>query len=271
MTEALPSIGPVADRVRRRLLDQIEAGDYRPGERLSAERELAGELGVSRSTVRQALAALEEAGDVRRVPGRGGGTFVRRRKVDRDLSRVVGVPRLLRAQGMTSGSQVVSTGIVPADAETAEALGLQSGDFVLDLVRIRLADSAPISLEHARLPAGRFPQLLELPLGGSLYELLEQHFETRPGQCEEHIEVVAADDDEASILTVPTGAPLLSILRVTHDQAGAAFEYSHDLFRADRTTITVRTPAPRRSSRGDRVLEFRPRSDSATGRSATAP
>lgn len=259
MSEPAPTIGPVADRVRRRLLDQIDAGGYQPGERLAAERELAEELGVSRSTVRQALAALEEAGDVRRVPGRGGGTFVRRRKLDRDLSRVVGVPRLLQAQGMTSGSQVVSTGILPAEGATAEALGLAVGDFVIDVVRIRLADGAPISLEHARLPAGRFPQLLELPLGGSLYELLEHHFHTRPGRCEEHIEVVPAGADEASILTVAPGAPLLSIVRVTQDQDGEPFEYSHDLFRADRTTITVRTPAPRRSSRGDRVVELRPR------------
>src|SRR6266571_90757 len=68
--------GPAAQRARHELVEQIRSGALRPGERLGAERDLAAALGVSRSTVRQALAVLERAGTVRRVPGRGGGTFV---------------------------------------------------------------------------------------------------------------------------------------------------------------------------------------------------
>ena len=258
MSEPVLSIGPAAERVRRQLLDQIQHGLLRPGERLGAERDLATKLGVSRSTMRQALGALETAGAVRRVPGRGGGTFVRSQKVERDLSRVVGVPALLRAQGMTSGSRIINTAITETDEETASALGLDRGSYVIDVVRIRLADGLPISLEHIRLPAERFPQLLDLPLGGSLYDLLEEHYETVPGEAEEHIEVVAASQDEASILGIDPGAPLLSITRTTKDTEGAVFEYSHDLFRADRTIISVRTPATPRSTSG-RVVALRPR------------
>ncbi|MGA8458074.1 MAG: GntR family transcriptional regulator, partial [Streptosporangiaceae bacterium] len=86
-----------SEDVRRVLADQIATGDLRPGQRLGAERELATELGVSRTTLRQALAVLEESGMVRRVPGRGGGTFVSKGKIERDLSRVVGVPAWLRS------------------------------------------------------------------------------------------------------------------------------------------------------------------------------
>lgn len=262
MTESNPVIGPTAEDARRRLLDQISRGQLRPGERLGAERELAQTLGVSRSTVRAALAALEEAGVVRRVPGRGGGTFVRQQMIERDLSQVVGVPALLREQGMTAGSQIVSTGLGPADQETAEALHLFPESYVIDLVRIRLADGTPISLEHVRLPAQLFPGLLDLPLGGSLYELLEEHYGTVPGEAVEHIEVVSAGEDEASILGVERGAALLSITRTTRDADGGHFEFSHDLFRADRTAITVRTPAATRSrasSSGARVVQMRPR------------
>ena len=260
MSESVPSIGPAAERVRRQLLDQIQHGLLRPGERLGAERDLAQKLGVSRSTMRQALGALETAGAVRRVPGRGGGTFVRSQKVERDLSRVVGVPALLRAQGMTSGSRIINTAIAKADQETVTALELAPGAYVVDVVRIRLADGLPISLEHVRLPAERFPQLLDLPLGGSLYDLLDEHYDTVPGEAEEHIEVVAASEDEASILGTEPGAPLLSITRTTKDQHGAVFEYSHDLFRADRTIISVRTPASPPAARGaGRVVALRPR------------
>ena len=254
------AIGPAAEEVRRRLLDQIGRGQLRPGERLGAERDLALDLGVSRSTVRAALATLEAEGVVRRVPGRGGGTFVHQRKVDRDLSQVVGVPALLREQGMTAGSRIVSTSMVAADETARAALGIGSGAYVFDVVRIRLADGTPISLEHVRLPADRFPGLLDQPLGGSLYELLEERYGTAPGEAVEHIEVVPAGEDEASILGVEPGAPLLSISRTTRDDDGLPFELSHDLFRADRTTITVRTPATTRARDGaGRVVQLRPR------------
>lgn len=255
------SIGPAAEQVRRRLLEQITGGRMPPGARLGAERDLAESLGVSRSTVRHALRALEEGGVVRRVPGRGGGTFVRQEKVERDLSQVVGVPALLRRQGMTAGSRTVSTAMTVADEDTRAALRLGEGDYVLDIVRLRFADGIPISLEHVRFPAARFPGLLDLPLGGSLYELLEEHYGTAPGEAVEHIEVVPASEDEASILGLDPGAALLSIARTTVDQSGEVFEYSHDLFRADRTSITVRTPASRRARAAGqgRVVQLRDR------------
>jgi len=262
VSEPATELGPAAEDVRYRLLDRISRGQLRPGERLGAERDLAISLGVSRSTVRQALGALASSGVVRRVPGRGGGTFVRQQKLDRDLSRVVGVPALLQAQGMTAGTRIVSTGLTAADEDTAAALGVPTGQYVVDVVRIRLADGTPISLEHARLPAQMFPGVLELPLGGSLYELLRDHYATTPGEALEHIEVVPAGEDEATILGMDTGGPLLSITRTTKNAAGVVFEYSSDLFRADRTVITVRTPAPAEGAEhgaNGRVVQPRPR------------
>jgi GntR family transcriptional regulator len=242
VVRVVEAAGPAAEEVRRGLLEQIAAGQLAAGARLGAERDLAVAFGVSRSTVRQALAALEQAGIVRRVPGRGGGTFVGHEKFERDLSHVVGVPALLQRQGMTAGSRVVSTGMVRADTATAQALDLDVDAYVIDVVRIRLADGTPLSLEHLRLPAQMFPGLLDLPLGGSVYELLEEHYAVVAGEALERIEVVPAGQQEASILGVDPDAPLLSISRTTRTPEGVAFEFSHDMFRADRTRITVRTP-----------------------------
>lgn len=243
--------GLAADRVRLKILERIRSGELPPGSRLGSERDLAVEYGVSRSTLRQALGTLEAAGTVHRVPGRGGGTFVGHGKVERDLSRVVGVPQLLRSQGIVAGTRVVSTAVVAADDNTAEALQIPTGAYVCDVVRIRLADRSPISLEHARLPADRFPGLLDLPLGGSVYELLEQHYRVQPDEALERIEVVEASADEGRILGVPEGAALLSVTRVTRDRSGIPIEYSHDLFRADRTRIVVTTP--RRADTGESI------------------
>lgn len=234
--------GPAADQVRLRIVELVHHGELAPGTRLGSERDLAVKFKVSRSTLRQALAAMEAVGTVYRVPGRGGGTFVGHGKVERDLSKVVGVPQLLRSLGIVAGTRVVSTSVVVADDATKTALEMLNGTYVFDIVRIRLADRSPISLEHARLPADRFPGLLDLPLGGSVYELLDEHFGVRPDEALERIEVVEASVDEGQTLGVSKGSPLLLITRITRDETGAPIEYSHDLFRADRTRIVVRTP-----------------------------
>jgi GntR family transcriptional regulator len=231
-----------ADDVRRTIADQIADGRLQTGERLGAERSLASEFGVSRSTLRQALAVLEESGLVHRVPGRGGGTFVSKGKIERDLSSVVGVPALLRSQGVVAGTKVLNARLSSANKPATAALRLKPGDLVIDLVRIRFADGVPISVEHAMFPAERFPGLLELPLGGSVYELLDTRYGTLPKEAIERIEVVAATADEASVLDVSEGAPLFSITRTTVDSAGDPFEYSIDLFRADRTSLVVHAP-----------------------------
>jgi GntR family transcriptional regulator len=233
------SLGPTALAARDRLLAELGG----PGERLGAERELAARLGVSRSTVRTALADLERSGAIRRKTGRGGGIFVAERKVERDLTSLAGLPAYLRRQGFESDARVLSTATVEADEETADALGLDDGALMLEVVRVRLADREPISLERALFPADRFPGLLDRSLGGSIYELLAAEYGLVPGEAEERIEVVTAGGAEARLLGIRRGAPLLAVARTAWDADGIAFERSQDLFRADRARIVVRARA----------------------------
>jgi GntR family transcriptional regulator len=235
----------LVEEARHRLLDLISSGTLRPGDRLGTERELAAQLSVSRSTLRQVLAVLAESGIVRRVPGRAGGTFVAHAKVDRDLSVIVGLPEYLRRQGFVAGTQVLSATMSGADDIAANNLGVPAGSLLIDIARIRLADGIPISLERVQLPADIFPGLLELPLGGSIYDLLDSHYGITPDEVVEHLEVAEASPDEAALLGVGGGAPLLAITRTSATAAGLPFEFSHDLFRADRTCVTFRTRADR--------------------------
>jgi GntR family transcriptional regulator len=191
------------------------------------------------------LAVLADSGVIRRVPGRAGGTFVAHTKVDRDLSVIVGLPEYLRRQGFVAGTQVLSATMSGADDVTANHLAIPAGSLVIDIVRIRLADGVPISLERVQLPAEIFPGLLELPLGGSIYDLLDSHYGITPDEVVEHLEVVEASSDEAALLGVTVRAPLLAITRTSSTSAGVPFEFSHDLFRADRTCVTFRTRADR--------------------------
>ena len=257
---AVPDRRLVED-ARHRLLDLINSGTLRPGDRLGTERELAARLSVSRSTLRQVLAVLAEGGVVRRVPGRAGGTFVAHAKVDRDLSVIVGLPEYLRRQGFVAGTQVLSATMSGADDIAAHNLAVPTGSLLIDIARIRLADGIPISLERVQLPAELFPGLLVLPLGGSIYDLLDSHYGIKPDEVVEHLEVAEASSDEAALLAVNVGAPLLAITRISATSAGVPFEFSHDLFRADRTCVTFRTRADRaaivRRGAGDPVADLR--------------
>jgi GntR family transcriptional regulator len=177
-------------------------------------------------TVRQALQTLQARGLLRRAIGRNGGSFVARPKVERDLGTFSGLSEQLRRQGVVAGARVVS----------ARAVGA-----VIEIVRIRFADGEPFALERSRFPAARFHGLLALELTGSLYELLEDHFDAAPVRAVERIEPVLASAEEAAALAVRAGAPLLLVDRVAYDRGGVEVETARDVFRGDRTRIVAWT------------------------------
>jgi GntR family transcriptional regulator len=242
------SLGPAAAELRDRLQGEISSGKLSPGQRLGAEREIAERFGVSRTTVRAALDDLARSGAIRRARGRTGGIFVAERKVERDLTSLAGLPAYLRRSGFQSDARVISTGMIPSDGEMAAALGLGPDELAHEIVRVRLADGEPISLERATLPADRFPGLLDRSLSGSLYELLISEYGLEVGEAEERIEIVSAGTSEARLLGVAEGTPLVAITRTSWDTGGIAFERSHDLFRGDRVRIVVRASAAPKSA-----------------------
>lgn len=236
----LGPLGPAVLAVRDRLRREIAAGALTPGQRLGAEREIAQRLGVSRSTVRAALADLEREGAIVRARGRSGGIFVAQRKVERDLTSLAGLPAYLRRQGFESDARVISTATIAAADDLASALRIAPGDLMHEIVRVRLADGDPISLERASFPAERFPGLLDHALSGSLYELFEREYGLVPDHAEERLEVVEAGAAEARLLDISRHSSLVSVSRIAWDRAGTPFEVSRDLFRGDRVRIVVR-------------------------------
>jgi GntR family transcriptional regulator len=252
-----PAAKHSAEALRRVLLADMRDGTLQPGQRLGSERALAERYDVSRTTLRLALDALERAGAISRVRGRGGGTFVREAKIERHLAMMAGLPEYLRRQGYLAGSRVISASLRAADETAALGLDIQTGAPVYELLRVRLANGEPISLEHAQLPADYIPGLLEQPLGGSVMEVLRNEYGIEPARAVERIEIALASRDEADLLGVAAGAPLLSVERTTWSTAGRAFEFSTDLFRGDRTRIVTETTGTRRevahSDGGDSV------------------
>jgi GntR family transcriptional regulator len=223
--------------VEQQIRSLIASGQLDDDGRLPAERELAETLGVSRTTVRQVLDGLEHAGLIHRRRGRTGGTFVTSERVDLDFGYLAGIPSYLRAQGFRAGAHVVSARMVPADPVTASALQLPGGAIVHDVIRVRLADEIRISLEHARFPVSLFPDLLDQQLDDSIYELMAGRYGRKAIKAVERLVAVLADGEQAALLGIAVGDPLMAIERVAYDADEQPLEYSTDLFRGDRTRV----------------------------------
>jgi GntR family transcriptional regulator len=223
------------------LADAIASGQLRPGDQLPTEQELAAWLGVSRMTLRHALAELAQRGLVTRTVGRSGGTFVAEPKLVQDLTVLAGFSEQLRKHGLVAGARVLAASEIPASRAAAAALEIEVGEPVYEVRRLRLADGTPILIEHSLFPARHCPGLIESRLDGSLYELLEQKYGQRPYRAKESLEPVTAGVREAEALQVAEGAPLMLVERTAYTQSGVPLEYARDLFRGDRTKVVVWT------------------------------
>ncbi len=223
------------------LADEIATGQLAPGDQLPTEQDLAAWLGVSRMTLRHALAELAQRGLVTRTVGRSGGTFVAEPKVEQDLSVLAGFSEQLRRSGLIAGARVLAAAEIAASPAASAALEIAPGDPVYEVRRLRLAGGEPILIEHSLFPAQRCPGLLDYRLDGSIYELLEEKYAQRPARAKEILEPVAAGVREAEALGVAEGAPLMLIERTAYSQSGLPLEFARDLFRGDRTRVVVWT------------------------------
>jgi GntR family transcriptional regulator len=238
-TVAERSPRPVWVQIEEQLADRIESGALGAGQRLPPERDLAEALSVSRMTVRQALASLAARGLVERGVGRG--TFVREAgKVVHDLTRVAGFTEEVERQGLEAGARILDAKQCAAPDHVADALGLEPGDEVVRLERVRLGGGRPMTLEDTCVPAERFPGLLDEDLSGSLYALMRDRYGLGPVSATERLEPMAARSYEAGALGVDEGSPLMFVERIAYAADGTAVEFARDCHRGDRARFVIR-------------------------------
>jgi GntR family transcriptional regulator len=210
-----------------------------PGSPAPSERELVQHFGVARMTVRQALDALVSEGLLERVPGRG--TFVARAKIDVQV-RLSSYTEEMARRGMKPDSRTLLARMESAGPGVARALEISEGDKVVHWQRLRLADGAPMCIEDAYLADSIIPNFLDQPLPESLYADLQRR-DLMPTWGEDSVDAAAARPEEAELLGIPAGAPVLRIARRAF--AGSiAIEVSRSTFRADRYTLWMPLSRP---------------------------
>ncbi|MBF6173871.1 GntR family transcriptional regulator [Nocardia blacklockiae] len=219
---------PKAYRVRTEIERMI--GESAEGDPVPSERELAARFEVARETVRQALRDLLVEGRIRR---KGRGTVVSRPKLVQPLS-LRSYTEAALSLGRRPGRVLVGWDDVPADAETADALGVAAGATVMHLERILLADDEKIGLESTYLTLERFGGLRDgYDPSTSLYAAIRAAG-VRFGAARERIETVLASPREAALLECTTALPMILLHRRTVDDAGRPIERVRALYRGDR-------------------------------------
>ena len=222
----------IADELRA----QIAAGALRPGDDVPTEAELAEKWHTSRGPIRNALAALRSEGLIETSRGRPARVVARKANQAVDVS--VPFTRWARELGVSPGAETQELSLRRA-GDMASALGVEPDDTIVSVVRLRLLDGRPTMLERLAYTEAVGRRLFEVDLNEVS---ITEHLASvgHPIVDLQHvIDAVAADDQDAALLRVPRGTPILRLSRTSRDADGRIFEASEDRYLSEVVRFTV--------------------------------
>jgi GntR family transcriptional regulator len=225
-------------QIRNILTGRLASGAA-PGDRFPTEQSLCQEFGVSRETVREALAGLEREGYIARHRGRG--TVVLRRPERPRDDRLTGLVEDFTDLGLDTRVTVLRSGEEPAPADVCARLGLPAGTRLHRILRLRSVSGTPFALHDAWLPPEVGARIAGRDLGRTtLFGELRRVPRLAPVELYQHVDVLVADLATAKRLGTVVGAPLLVTRRaLAHRGAGHPTMYFESTFRSDRYYYTV--------------------------------
>ncbi len=209
--------------------ERVQSDEWKPGDLIPSERELSEKYGISRMTARQAITDLVNEGLFYREQGKG--TFVSQRKITQQLMRLTGFTEDIKARGQKPGTKVLSAQMFPADETTAEKLRIDPGTLVFRLHRLRLADDEPLAIELSQTSFKDCERLLEEDLEqNSLYRLLETKYGIPLLEADQELEAGLASNEEAHLLKISVGRPVLFTRRTTYSERNQPIEYAKAVY-----------------------------------------
>ncbi|WP_280155192.1 GntR family transcriptional regulator [Piscinibacter sp. XHJ-5] len=225
-----PAFSPLYQQIKTLITRSLEAGEWRPGEAIPSEMELAARFKVSQGTVRKAIDEL--ATDNLLVRRQGRGTFVATHAEQQVKFRFL---RLTPDDGEPAGAQrrFIDCRRLRAPSDIARALELKAGDTVVQVRRVLSFRGTPVVLDDIWLPGQLFKGLTAEKLGdyrGPMYGLFETEYGVRMIRATERIRAVAADAAAADLLGLPVGAPLLSVERLSMTYGDKPVELRRGLY-----------------------------------------
>lgn len=241
---------PLYRQLHDRLRDKLLNG-WPPDRPIPSERYLMQKTGLSRMTVRQAIAELVHEGMLRRDHGRG--TFLADSRLRRLLSGHSSFREIVRREGKTPSTRVIRQRIVRADTNTAALLEISPGEPVFDLVRVRMVDDVPVMATFTSIAVRICPDLETADLRDSLYAFLANTCGLPAQYSSDTIEAVAATSEISHLLQVDVGTPLLLLRRIARSAGDLVLEITDEYVRPDKCLYRIENPAG--SARMDLVQE----------------
>ena len=226
---------PLYKQLMQRLKNDITAGVYPAGERIPGEQALCAVYGVSRVTVRKALAEIEREGLLVRRQGKG--TFVAQERIKRDLGHITSFSDACAQIGQTAQTRLIERKVEAATAEDCEKLNLPAGSEVLSICRLRLSDGKPVMLEYNRFPAS-LSFLASAHLSGSLYVMLAENG-LIPSRAVHDISLGHAGGQVGKLLETKDDDALLRLDQLVYDQHDQPLHISCQWIRGDRFTFRI--------------------------------
>lgn len=233
-----PGPVPMHHQVYVDLKTALEQGEFKVGERLPTERELAHAYGCSLITIRRALGELVREARLRRT--QGSGTYVLPPRLDRNIAGEMSFSEEMQRRGLDPETRLIAARPEAAAEHVAEALRLEAGSPTLYLERLRLAGGEPLLLEMVHLPAERFPGLLASDLEhNSLYDILTERYGTPVVRAREALEPVLLPAREARLLGLAPRSLALLVEGIAFTRDDAPVEFGRTYVRGDRTRYYV--------------------------------
>jgi GntR family transcriptional regulator len=217
----------------------IQEGVWQPGDQIPSEMELCDSFGISRTVVRQALRELETSEII--VKRKGKGTFVAKPKISEGLiQKLTGFYQDMVERGLTPVTKVLFQDVTRANDKVAEYLDVAPGTDIVEIQRLRFIHDEPIQVVTTYIPLIISPDLPNIDLTHrSLYEYLETANNIKIYRGKRYIEAVLASEEQAKLLDIDEGDPLIMLDSVSYTKSGQAVEYYHALHRGDRSRFEV--------------------------------
>jgi GntR family transcriptional regulator len=231
-----PAFSPLYQQIKDLILQSLQSGEWKPGEAIPSEMDLAARYRVSQGTVRKAIDEL--AAENLLVRRQGKGTFVAthsEQHVQYRFLRLVPDSGDMQSEGPAQ-RDIIDCKRVRSSAEVARALALRTGESVLQARRILSFAGKPTILEDLWLPGTPFKGLTAERLSqyhGPMYALFETEFGVRTVRAEEKIRAVLPDAAQAALLKIARNTPLLSVERIAYTYNDVPMELRRGLYLTD--------------------------------------
>ncbi len=209
----------------------ILSGKLKGGDKLLSENELRNKYNVSSTTVRKSIDILKNYGLITRIQGKG--TYIKDHPVQRSLEKILSFTKNMEQIGLKPTTTVLERRIIKAKGIYIDRLNVRKDERIFRLTRLRSGNGTPMLLETRYINLRLCPEIFDIDLAGSLYEIYENYYGIKLFKAKQHLRIAFLKEKEAKLLKCKRGSPAFLVTGVTYSDNEMPIEYEESLYRGD--------------------------------------